>query len=137
MQVISKLHHSVYCLHYHLVLVTKFREACLDAPMLARFKELASDAAERWGGTLLDANGEADHVHALLSLPPTVALADFVNNLKTTSSRLLRKEFESTVKQHYWKHKGLWSRSYCVISAGGASLEVLKQYVEAQNAPTR
>jgi putative transposase len=38
-------------------------------------------------------NGEPDHVHLLVSLPPNLELSGFVNNLKTTTSRLIRKEF--------------------------------------------
>ena len=76
-----------------------------------------------WSGELLECNGEADHVHLLLSLPPTVALSDFVNALKTGTSRRLRAEFAEDVKRHYWKPV-LWSRSYCVLSVGGAPLSV-------------
>lgn len=111
MQVISKLNHSVYCLNYHLVIATKFRNKCLTSEMISRFRELASDATERWGGGLMEVNGELDHVHLLFTLPPTVALSDFVNNLKTTTARLLCKEYSLHLEKYFWKHKGLWSRS--------------------------
>jgi putative transposase len=88
---------NTYALHYHLVMCTKYRKKCIDAAMLARFPR-CRDALHRMGGSLLAFNGEADHVQLLLVLPPNLDLSQFVNNLKTTSSRLLRKEFADRLK---------------------------------------
>ena len=79
--------------------------------------------------------GEADHVHLLLSLNPQVAPSVFVNNLKTVTSRYIRKEFGEELKQYYWNKPVFWSRSYCIISCGGAPLSVTQQYIEQQEAP--
>ena len=54
-----------------------------------------------------------------------------MNNLKTVLSRQLRKEFPA-VRTAYRGKPVLWSPSYCLISAGGASIEILRQYVENQ-----
>jgi putative transposase len=130
----SKLYHCVYALHYHLVIVTKYRRRCLTAAMLGRFREIAMARCEGWGGKLMEVNGESDHVHLLVSLPPNLDLSRFVNNLKTTTSRLIRKEFPGEVNRFYRKPV-LWSRSYCAISCGGAPLSVIKQYIEQQATP--
>lgn len=127
----SKLYHCVYALHYHLVIVTKYRPRCLSASMLDRLREIGVMRCEDWGGNLLEMNGEADHAHFLISLPPKIDLSKFVNNLKTTSSRLIRKEFRTEIDRVYYKPV-LWSRSYCIISCGGAPLSIIKQYIEQQ-----
>lgn len=127
----SKLYHCVYALSYHLVICTKYRRKCLDAAMLARLREIAAMRCTDWGGRLIELNGEADHAHLLIELPPNLDLSRFVNNLKTTSSRLLRKEFADKLNRVYRKPV-LWSRSYCIISCDGAPLSILKQYVERQ-----
>ena len=102
--------------------------------MLARVREIAATRCTGWGGSLLEFNGEADHVHLLVALPPNLDLSRFVNNLKTTSSRLLRKEFADRLKRVY--HKPVfWSRSYCIMTCGGAPLSILKQYIEQQRNP--
>ncbi|MCP4745278.1 MAG: transposase, partial [Desulfobacteraceae bacterium] len=59
-------------------------------------------------------------------------LSKLVNTLKTISSRQLRKEFGGHLKNFYSKSV-FWSRSYCIVSAGGASLSVIKRYIENQN----
>ena len=130
----SKLYHCVYALHYHLVIVTRYRRRCITAPMLERFREIATARCEGWGGKLLEVNGEADHIHLLTALPPNLDLSNFVNNLKTTSSRLLRKEFAEHLASVYRK-PAFWSRSYCIISCGGAPLSIIKQYIEQQERP--
>ncbi|MHB8355994.1 MAG: IS200/IS605 family transposase [Vulcanimicrobiaceae bacterium] len=123
--------HSVFNLHLHLVLVTKYRRRCIDAAILARLHAIFGNLAERWGCELLEFNGEPDHVHLLLSVNPKVAPAILVNNFKTVSSRLIRKEFASQVRRIYRKAV-FWSRSYCIVSCGGAPLSVLEQYVQGQ-----
>jgi putative transposase len=86
---------------------------------------------EKRGGTLEECHGEADHVYLLIELPPTVLLSTFVNNLKTVSSRLLRKAYGQELARWYRKPV-LWNRSYCVLSCGGAPLSVLRQYIKQQ-----
>lgn len=134
MQELDRLHHCVYALNYHLVLVTKCRRPVLTAPMLEAFRVMAEERTTAWRGRLIEASGGADHVHLLLSLPPDVRLSEFVNALKTGTSRRLRSGFAEQVNRYYRKPV-LWSRSYCVISAGGASLAVLRRYIEAQARP--
>lgn len=133
-QKINKRYHSAYALNYHLVVVTKYRRKCITPEMMARLREIASDRCVGWGGELLEMNGEADHIHLLISLPPTAELARFANNFKTTSSRLIRRDFAEHLEKFYWKPV-FWSRSYCVVSCGGAPLDIFKRYIEDQQEP--
>ena len=130
-QQLKVLYHCVYNLHFHLVLVTKYRRKCLTPPMRAHLQSTFAALLEKWGGTLVECNGEADHMHLLLELPPTVLVSTCVNNLKTVSSRLLRKAYGPELTRWY-RQPVLWSRSYCVLSCGGAPLSVLRQYIEQQ-----
>ena len=123
-------HNAVYSLCLHLVLVTKYRRKVLTPRVLQRCCEILSTTCKRWDATCIESNGEVDHVHALISVPPKVRPSDLVNNLKTVTSRRLRSEFTG-VREAY-KKPTLWSPSYCLISAGGAPLDVLKSYIEDQ-----
>jgi len=87
-----------------------------------------------FGASLEEFNGEADHVHLLVTYPPTVALSSLVNSLKGVSSRHLRKEFGPQLRRHLWGNR-LWSPSYFAGSAGGAPLSVVKDYITNQKAP--
>lgn len=131
---LNTLYHCVYALQYHLVIMTKYHKKCLTLPMLESFEGQARERCEAWGGTLLELNGESDYVHLLLELPPTAALSDFVNALKTGTSRRLRNEFKGQLASVY-KKPVLWSRSYCVLSCGRAPLEIIQQYLQQQTRP--
>jgi len=134
-QELNKLFHCTFKLYYHLVIVTKYRRKCITATMLKRLKIICTELTEKWECELIEFNGESDHLHLLLSLNPKVTPSIFVNNLKTVTSRLIRKEFAEHLKKVYWKESVFWSRSYCILTCGGAPLSVLKQYIEQQNAP--
>lgn len=84
------------------------------------------------GVQLLACDGGVDHVHLLVEYPPKHSVSVLVNALKGTSSRLLRKE-RPDIAARYWRGI-LWSPSYFAASAGGAPLEIVKQYVENQRA---
>ena len=133
-QVLHRNFNAVYRLVYHLVLVSKYRRKVFNAATIDRCKAILADLCSAWGGSLLECSGEADHVHALLDMPPRVRLSDLINNLKTVTSRRLRAEFPS-LRAAYRGKAVLWSPSYCIISAGGAPIEILRQYVENQKRP--
>jgi len=119
---------------YHLVLVTKYRRKVLTGTMTARAAEILRSLSVAWEGHLLECSGEADHLHALFELPPKARPSDVVNNVKTVLSRRLRKEFPQ-LRAAYRGKPVLWSPSYCILSAGGAPIEILKQYVQNQKLP--
>lgn len=127
-------HRSLYSLQIHLVLVTKYRRRVITALMLQRLEEIFRSTCEKWRSTLVEFNGEADHVHLLVSFPPDVQVSKLVNNLKTVSSRLIRKEFVAEVERVYNKPV-FWTGAYFVASCGGVTVEQLKEYVQQQTTP--
>lgn len=122
--------HSVFLLYYHLVLVIKYRRKVFDDAVSERAKEIFEYIVPRYNITLVEWNHDIDHVHILFKAHPNSALSKFINAYKSASSRLLKKEFPG-IRQTLWKEY-FWSRSYCLLSTGGAPLEVLKQYIESQ-----
>jgi len=127
----KSLHRAVFDLRVHLVLVTKYRKNILTPKILNRSQEIFTSLAKDWDIELIEFDGEADHVHLLLSLKPDIQPSKLVNNFKTVSSRLLRKEYGPHIAKFY-KQSVLWSRSYCIISCGGVTVEKLKEYIEKQ-----
>ena len=133
---IMKSHyHCVYDMKYHLVLVTKYRRKCFTAEILDRLEAIARELCLKWEVEVLEFSGEADHVHLLLGLNPTIQPSKLVNSLKTVTSRRLRAEFTEHLAQFYWQPV-LWSRAYCLLTAGATPIEVLRDYIENQDRPT-
>lgn len=101
---------------------------------MERLREIYAHLCEQWKGELREFNGECDHVHLVVDYPPDVRLSELVNNLKSVSSRLIRKEFADVINQFY-SQPVFWTASYFVASCGGVTLEQLKTYVEKQSSP--
>lgn len=126
--------HCVFALHAHLIFVTKYRRRIFDARALDRLQDHFARVASDFGATLVECNGEENHVHLLVQYPPKVSITALVRSLKGVSSRMLRKE-RPDLARHYWREM-LWSPSYFAASCGGAPLDIIRQYVEQQNRPT-
>jgi putative transposase len=97
-------------------------------------EEILREVATDFECEIVEFNGEANHVHLLVTFPPKVALSRLVNSMKGVTSRRLRQEFPDLTR-HYWRANKLWSASYFAGSVGGAPLSVLKQYIEQQARP--
>lgn len=120
----------------HLIFVTKYRRDVFTQTILARMKVIFSETCQIMDVELLEFSDEDDHVHLLVSIPPKLAIANVVSRLKGKSSYLLRREYKGILKEKLWG-KHLWSPSYCVVSCGGAPLEIIKQYIKDQRASTK
>ena len=66
----------------------------------------------------------------MISATPVTELSKFINAYKSASSRLIKKEFP-VIKSELWKEY-FWSRSFLVLSVGGASMETIKKYIQGQ-----
>lgn len=130
-QAYTRTNNCVFSLAYHMVLVVKRRRPVLTSAMLDIARDVIAERCATRGGRLIEFGGEADHLHMLVALPPTEALADFANAAKTGTSRRLRRDFPA-LKRH---GPALWSPSYFVCSCGGTSLDTVKEYVQAQERP--
>ena len=122
--------HSVFLLYYHLVLVIKYRRNVLDDAVSLRAREIFEYIAPSYKITLLEWHHDHDHVHILFKAQPHSELSKLINAYKSASSRLLKKEFPE-IRSKLWQEY-FWSRSYCLLTTGGAPIEVIRQYIETQ-----
>ncbi|QCX34777.1 IS200/IS605 family transposase [Caloramator sp. E03] len=122
--------HSVFLLYYHLVLVTKYRRKVIDDNISNRLKEIFEKIQDNYNITLQEWNHDKDHIHILFKAHPNTELSKFINAYKSASSRLIKKEYPK-IKEQLWKEY-FWSRSYCLLTTGGVSIEVIKKYIEKQ-----
>lgn len=129
----DQLRHGRTCvtsLQAHLVFVTKYRRGVFNDTILTDMRGIMRDTCKDLGATLIEFNGEDDHVHLLVEYPPKLPISTLVNSLKGVSSRLLRKRHHMKTHDNH-----LWSPSYYAASSGGAPLETLKQYIQNQRRP--
>ncbi len=123
----------VYSCKYHVVWCPKYRRKILVNQIEERLKEILLSYATELSVDILEMEIMPDHVHLLLEVDPQFGIHKAVKSLKGYTSKILREEFP------YLKTKlpTLWTNSYFVSTVGGASLEVIKQYIENQKTSQR
>lgn len=122
--------HSVFLLYYHLVLVVKYRHKVLSDRMSQYAKDIFVRIGSSYNITLEEWNHDQDHVHIKFRAHPNTELSKFINAYKSASSRLIKKDFPE-VRRKLWKEM-FWSRSYCLLTTGGAPIETIRKYIENQ-----
>lgn len=128
----QKNRHAVYRLQYHLVVCTKYRHPVLVDSVRDRLIEVSRDIIEnRWKSEILEIETDSDHVHILFETSPQTQLSKLINNYKTVTSRLLRKEFSDTLEPYYWK-PCFWSDTYFISSVSDTSEAVIRRYIQDQ-----
>ncbi len=126
--------HCVFKIHVHLVFVAKYRRKVFDGPAIDALRGIFGSVCRDFEATLVEMDGEDDHVHLLVEYPPKVSVSSLVNSLKGVSSRMLRKQ-RPDIRRRYWKGV-LWSPSYFAASCGGAPISIVRQYIEQQQTPS-
>ena len=128
--------HSVYDLEYHLVVVTKYRHPVLSEEIAASLLKISRRLLEdEWPCRISEINTSTDHIHILFEAPPQVQLSKLVNNYKTVTSRLLRKEYSEFLSKYYWKPY-FWSQSYFIATASERAHASVLSYVKDQDRRT-
>ena len=122
--------HSAFLLYYHLIMVTKYRRKVINDDISARGKEIFEYIAPNYGITLEEWNHDKDHVHVMFRAQPKSEISKFINAYKSASSRLLKKEYPE-IREKLWKG-AFWSQSFCLLTSGGAPIEVIREYIESQ-----
>ena len=122
--------HSVFSLHYHLILVVKNRRQVFTDEISNRAREIFEYIAPNYKIALIEWHHDKDHVHVLFKGQPKTEMSKFINAYKSASSRLLKKEYPN-IQQKLWKDM-FWSRSFCLLSSGDAPIETIRQYIENQ-----
>ena len=118
------MHTFSQCL-MHCVFSTQGRLPVLTPEMRARLWPYLGGIARDNGMKALAVGGVADHVHLLLSLPPTLPVAKAVQVLKGNSSRWLRETFRE------W-HCTAWQQGYGASSIGVTGIEPTVRYIHRQ-----
>ena len=124
--------HAVYLLQYHLVVVTKYRHKVINNDLKDRLIEISYSIIESdWKSKIISINTDEDYIHILFETSPQTQLSKLINNYKTVTSRLIRKEFSKQLEQYYWKTY-FWSDTYFISSVSDTSEAMIKRYIEKQ-----
>ena len=125
--------HSAFRLHYHLILTIKYRRKIItktiEKELIQHFEKIAPD----YHITLDETKSDKDHIHFLFSAWPNTQLSKFINAYKAATSRVLKTKHPE-IKEKLWQER-VWSGSYCLLTTGGTTIDVIRKYIESQGEP--
>ncbi len=125
--------HCVYYTQYHLVLVSKYRRKIFNEGALSYLKDMLRRIKEYYPEVDIgEVNGEAEHVHFLVSIPPKLAVGRVVSIIKANTAKALKLKF-AYLKKVYWGDDGIWSDGY-FVSTVGLNEETIRKYIQQQGA---
>lgn len=125
-----KTAHSVYDLKYHIVWITKYRKPILRGEVGKRVRELIRQTCARLEVYIVKGHVSRDHVHLLVSVPPSISVSELVKRLKGRSSRKMLEEFGELRRVYWGRH--LWARGYFAASSGNVTDKMVAEYIEKQ-----
>ena len=126
-----RMSHCVFSCDYHLVWPTKYRRKIFNEGVLAYLLEYLKSWPEHHPELILkEVNTDQDHIHILISIPPTKSVGMVVRLLKANTARALKDKFPH-LKKVYWGTESIWSAGY-FVSTTGISEEVIRRYIETQ-----
>jgi putative transposase len=126
-----KLSHCVYGCEYHIVLVTRYRRKVFNEGIFAYIDKKLAEITEHYPLIRIKAvNHDKDHVHMLVSIPPTMSVGKAVGIIKQNTSREMKQKFPFLM-QVYWGTDGVWSDGY-FVSTVGVDENIIQGYIENQ-----
>ena len=113
------------------MIVTKYRRAIFNEGIFAYFNIKLAEITEHYPLIRFkEVNHDKDHIHLLVSIPPTEAVGKIVGIIKQNTSRELKQKFPF-LKQVYWGTQAIWSDGY-FVSTIGVDEAVIQAYIKNQ-----
>ena len=112
-------------------MVTKYRRAIFSEGIFAYFEKKLAEITEHYPLIKISmVNHDKDHIHFLVSIPPTMSVGKAVGIIKQNTSLGLKQKFPF-LKQVYWGTDAVWSEGY-FVSTVGINEAMIHAYIEAQ-----
>lgn len=127
----KKLSHCVYRCDYHLVITSKYRKKVFNEGIFAYLNIKLKEIEEHY--PLIHTktvNHDKNHIHLLISIPPTMSVGSAVRIIKANTAKSLKQKFPF-LKGAYWGTDGIWSDGY-FVSTVGVNEKMIKEYIEQQ-----
>lgn len=123
-------HHSVFIMHYHLIMCVKYRRCVINDMISEQLKDIFIRISPDYNITLEEWNHDNDHVHILFRGQPNTEISRFINAYKSASSRLVKRDHPE-IRSCLWKEM-FWSQSFCLLTTGGVTADIVSKYIQSQ-----
>ena len=129
MKDINSLSHSKWRCQYHIVFGPKFRRKEIDAKIKSDIGKILRKLCEQKGVEIIEAQTCPDHIHMLVSIPPSISVSQFMGYLKGKSSLMI---FDRHANLKYkYGNRHFWCRGYYVDTVG-RNKKAIEKYIKNQ-----
>ena len=125
-----KSSHVQYDIEYHIVWTTKYRYRVIVGKIAERARKLVIQSCNSMNVNIIKGSIGKEHIHLLVSCPPSLSVSKLVQQLKGKTSRTLQIEFKELRKRYWGRH--LWASGYFCRSVGTVTRNIIKDYIENQ-----
>ena len=115
---------------YHIVWLPKYRKKVLEGRVRQRVDEVLREVAIINGWEIQELNIQAEHVHIMIQIPPSISVSDAVQFLKGRSSKAVREEIPE-LKKYLWG-SSFWADGYFSVTVGEVSEAKIREYIQNQ-----
>ncbi|RLG02226.1 MAG: IS200/IS605 family transposase [Thaumarchaeota archaeon] len=122
--------HAAWRIAYHIVWIPKYRRKILRGRIAETLREAIRDKTRELGVETIALAVMPDHIHLIVSAPPSISPSELVRHLKGYTARRLGEEYP------WLRRRGhIWARGYWVSTLGDVSIEKALNYVLSQGKP--
>ena len=128
---ITSISHCAYHCDYHLVIVTKYRRKVFNEGIFAYFRIKLAEVTEHYPMVKIkEINHDTNHLHILISIPPTIGVGKMVGIIKQNTAKELKQKFP-IIRKIYWGTESVWSDGY-FVSTVGIDEDIIERYIVSQ-----
>ena len=109
---------------------TKYRYRVIVGKIAERTRKLVIQSCNSMNVNIIKGAIGKEHIHLLVSCPPSLSVSKLVQQLKGKTSRTLQMEFKELRKRYWGRH--LWASGYFCRSVGTVTRNIIKEYIENQ-----
>ena len=123
----QSLRHSKWECKYHIVWIPKYRKKKLFKELRQELGQVLRELARQKESEIVEGHLRPDHVHILISIPPTYAVAQVVGYIKGKSAIHIDRTYGGRKRNFSGQH--FWARGY-YVSTVGRDEETIRAYME-------
>ena len=123
------LSHTKWLCKYHVVSTPKYRRKIINNQYRESLKEIIKTLCGYKGVEILEGHMMPDHVHLLLSIPPSISISSFMGYLKGKSSLMIYEKYPEL--KYKYRNREFWCRGYYVDTAG-KNAKKIQEYIQKQ-----
>ena len=129
MKDINSLSHSKWRCQYHIVFAPKFWRKEIYGKIKVDIGKILRKLCEQKGVEIMEAEACIDHIHMLVSIPPSISVSQFMGYLKGKSSLMI---FDRHANLKYkYGNRHFWCRGYYVDTVG-RNKQAIENYIRNQ-----